>query len=191
MNIQKQLFVANTICLGPIDHEKDPEIIARWTHDPQYLRLVETAPALPNSSAQVKKKLESLEKQIEENKNLYTFHIRDREDDRLLGFATIRWIEWTHGTGWLHLGIGDSRDWRKGIGTQVLDLLLNYAFNELNLYRLSAIIPEYNAGALRLFEKAGFLLEVRRRQALNRDGRRWDLLMHGLLREDWEAHNAR
>jgi RimJ/RimL family protein N-acetyltransferase len=191
MNIQKQLFVGNTICLGPIDHEKDPEVIARWTHDPQYLRLAETAPALPNSSAQVKKKLESLEKQMEENKNLYYFHIRDRADDRLVGFATIRWIEWTHGTGWLHLGIGDSRDWRKGIGTQVVDLLLDYAFNELNLYRLSAIIPEYNAGALRLFEKAGFLLEVRRRQALNRDGRRWDLLMHGLLREDWEARNAR
>ena len=190
MEIQKQLFVGKTVCLGPIDHEKDPEIISRWTHNPQYLRLVDTAPALPNAAAQVKKKLEALEKRLEESKNMYYFHIRDRQDDRLIGFATIRWIEWTHGTGWLHLGIGDPKDWRKGIGSEVLDLLLQYAFNELNLYRLTATIPEYNPGARRLFEKAGFIEEVRRREALNRDGRRWDLLLFGLLREEWEAQHA-
>jgi RimJ/RimL family protein N-acetyltransferase len=154
------------------------------------LRLVDTAPAYPNAVAQVKKKLEALEKRLEESKNMYYFHIRDRQDDRLIGFATIRWIEWTHGTGWLHLGIGDPKDWRKGIGSEVLDLLLQYAFNELNLYRLTAIIPEYNPGARRLFEKAGFMEEVRRRQALNRDGQRWDLLLYGLLREEWEAQHA-
>jgi len=108
----------------------------------------------------------------------------------LIGFATIRWIEWTHGSGWVHLGIGDPQDWRKGIGSEVLDLLLQYAFNELNLYRLTATIPQYNPGALRLFEKAGFIEEVRRREALNRDGRHWDLLLFGLLREEWEAQHA-
>jgi RimJ/RimL family protein N-acetyltransferase len=190
MNIQKQLFVGNSICLGPIDHEKDPAVISQWTHNPEYLRLVDTAPAYPNSTAQAKKKLEALEKKLEESKNIYWFHIRDREDDRLLGFATIRWIEWAHGTGWVHLGIGNPQDWRKGLGTQVLDLLLGYAFRELNLYRLSAVIPEYNPGAQRLFQKAGFVEEVRRRQALNRDGRRWDLLMYGLLREEWESRHA-
>jgi RimJ/RimL family protein N-acetyltransferase len=153
--------------------------------------MVDTAPAYPNSAAQAKKKLEALEKKLDESKNLYWFHIRDREDDRLLGFATIRWIEWTHGTGWVHLGIGNPQDWRKGLGTQVLDLLLDYAFSELNLYRLSAVIPEYNLGAQRLFQKAGFIEEVRRRQALNRDGRRWDLLMYGLLREEWEGRHAK
>jgi len=190
MDIQKQLFVGKTICLGPIDHEKDPAIVSGWTHNPEYLRLVDTAPAYPNAAAQVKKKLEAVEKKLEEGKNMYYFHIRDRQDDRLVGFATIRWIEWTHGTGWIHLGIGDPKDWRKGIGTEVLDLLLQYAFNELNLYRLTAIIPEYNPGARRLFEKAGFMEEVRRRQALNRDGQRWDLLLYGLLREEWEAQYA-
>lgn len=191
MDIQKQLFVGNTICLGPIDHEKDPAIISQWTHNPEYLRMVDTVPAYPNSAAQAKKKLEALEKKLDESKNLYWFHIRDREDDRLLGFATIRWIEWTHGTGWVHLGIGSPQDWRKGLGTQVLDLLLDYAFSELNLFRLSAVIPEYNLGAQRLFQKAGFIEEVRRRQALNRDGRRWDLLMYGLLREEWEGRHAK
>ncbi|MBP1701288.1 MAG: family N-acetyltransferase, partial [Chloroflexi bacterium] len=65
------------------------------------------------------------------------------------------------------------------------------AFSELNLYRLGAEIPEYNLGALRLFEKVGFTQEVCRRQALNRDGRRWDALIYGLLRLEWEAQHEK
>jgi len=127
---------------------------------------------------------------MEESKNIFYFTVRTREEDRLLGFAVIRWIEWVHGTGWIHLGIGEPKNWRKGFGTEVLDLVLEYAFNELNLFRLGAEIAEYNQGAKRLFEKAGFIEEVRRRQALSRDGRRWDLLLYGLLCQEWERRNA-
>jgi RimJ/RimL family protein N-acetyltransferase len=148
---------------------------------------VEVRPASPLSTGQVEKRLEALEKELEESKSGYYFTIRAREDNRLLGFATINWIEWTHASGWLRLGIGDRRDWRKGYGTEALDLLLEYTFDELNLYRLGAEIIEYNQGALRLFEKAGFRQEACRRQALSRQGRRWDILMLGLLRQEWEA----
>ena len=44
---------------------------------------------------------------------------------------------------------------------------------------------EYNPRAIRSYEKCGFVLEGRRRQALNRDGRRWDLIHMGILREEW------
>jgi RimJ/RimL family protein N-acetyltransferase len=69
-------------------------------------------------------------------------------------------------------------------------MLLRYAFDELNLYRLSASTVEYNTGAVRFFERAGFVVEVRRRQAIQRDGRRWDLLMLGLLRDEWQQKAA-
>jgi RimJ/RimL family protein N-acetyltransferase len=65
--------------------------------------------------------------------------------------------------------------------------MLRYAFMELNFFRLGAIIPEYNLPALNLFQKAGFIEEVRRREALNRYGRRWDNLHLGLLQEQWQA----
>ena len=32
-DIQTQLFEDQEVCLGPIDHEKDPEIESQWTHD--------------------------------------------------------------------------------------------------------------------------------------------------------------
>ncbi|HWQ84069.1 MAG TPA: GNAT family protein, partial [Anaerolineales bacterium] len=71
---------------------------------------------------------------------------------------------------------------------EVLKLILRYAFMELNLFRLAAVIPEYNTAALSLFQKAGFLEEVRRREALNRYRRRWDLINLGILRSEWQAH---
>ena len=187
MDLLTSLFESEKVCLAPLDHEKDPEIISKWTHDASYLRLLGTAPALPASAALVKKQYEALEKEIEESHNLYHFTIRMREDERLIGFARIHWIEWANGSGNLQLGIGDPADRRQGYGSAVLRMLMRFVFNELNLFRLGANVPEYNTGALRLFEKAGFTQEVRRRQALNRDGRRWDLLHMGLLREEWLA----
>ena len=196
MDIQTSLYEGRLIRLGPIDYEKDPAIESRWTHNAEYLRLLDTAPARPISPAEMKKKYEKLEKEIEESKDQFYFTIRLRsddpeQDDRLVGFARLYEIEWTHSVGLITLGIGAPDDRHKGYGSDALDLLLRYAFAELNLFRLSAQIPEYNPVALHLFQKAGFVEEVRCRQALNRDGRFWDLLHVGLLRDEWYAARER
>jgi RimJ/RimL family protein N-acetyltransferase len=184
-DIQTQLFEGRDIRFGPIDHEKDPQIESKWTHDSDFMRLYDIEPARPMSPAMVKKKYEKLEKEIEESKNMFYFAIRAREDDRLLGKAIISRIEWSNGNGWIELGIGAADDRRKGYGAQALQLLLRFAFAELNLYRVTARVQEYNEAAIALLKKFGFTEEVRRRQALDRDGRRWDLLVFGLLKDEW------
>jgi len=184
-DIQTQLFEGRDIRFGPIDFEKDPEIESKWTHDSEFMRMYEIDPARPKSAAMVKKSYEKLEKEIEEEKNLYYFAIRAKEDDRLIGKALIYRVEWSNGNGMIRLGIGSADDRRKGYGTQAMQMLLRYMFAELNLFRVSVDVPEYNEAALALVRKFGFVEEVRRRQALDRDGRRWDLLVFGLLQEEW------
>ena len=102
-NIQTQLFEGLDVRFGPIDYEKDPGIESKWTHDSEFMRMYEINPARPLSAAFVKKQYEKLEKQVEEDKNLYHFMIRAKEDDRLIGKAAIQWIEWTNGNAWVHL----------------------------------------------------------------------------------------
>lgn len=187
MSIEKALFGGKRIRLAPIDHEIDPPVESRWTHDSYYLRMLDPTPAHPLSPDGVKKKYEKIEKEIDEEKNLFYFTIRSLENDRLFGFARIYSIEWANGNGWVQIGIGEVSDRIKGFGTEALQLLLRYAFSELSLFRMSASVPEYNLPAIRMAEKAGFIEEVRRRKALNRNGRRWDLLYLGLLQEDWHA----
>lgn len=189
-DIQTQLFEGQDIRFGPIDHEKDAEIESKWTHDSEFMRLMELNPARPMSAAMLKKQYEKLEKQVEEDKNLYHFMIRSKIDDRLIGRAAVQWIEWTNGNGFLRLGIGAAEDRCKGYGSQALHMLLRFAFAELNLFRVSAIVPEYNEGAIRLLKKFGFVQEVCRRRSLERDGRRWDLFVFGLLNDEWRNQAA-
>ena len=187
LNIQTQLFEGQDVRLGPIDHETHPEIESKWTHDAEFMRLMDRKPVRPLSPALMKKEYESIEKKMDEDRNLYYFTIRAREDDRLIGKALIQWIDWANGNGWIVLGIGAAEDRQRGLGSQVMRLLLHFAFAELNLYRVSAGVPEYNEAAIRLLRKFGFVEEIRRRQAADRDGRRWDTLTFGLLRSEWES----
>lgn len=196
MSFQNPLFEGRDICLAPIDHEKDPEIVATWSQDAGYLRLLSTKPARPVSTPLIKKQFETLEKEMEEKKNLFYFMIHKKgepasngknpeESVHLIGFVELYWIDWVDGTGNIRIGIGDAGERGKGFGGQALRLMLRYAFEELNLHRLAAEVPEYNPAARKLFSGAGFSEEVRRREALERDGRRWDLIHYGLLAGEW------
>ena len=184
--IEVQLFDGADVRLGPIDFEKDPEVESKWTHNAEFMRLYELEPARPVSAALVKKQYEKLEKQMGEEKNQYAFMIRGREDDRLIGKASIYRIEWTNGNAILRLGIGAAEDRRKGYGSQALRMLLRFAFAELNMFRVMTYVAGYNEGGLALMRKFGFVEEIRRREALERDRRRWDLVTFGLLKDEWQ-----
>jgi RimJ/RimL family protein N-acetyltransferase len=187
MDFQRSLFDGDLVCLAPIDPENDAEVEAGWTHNAQYLRLLGFEPARPLSAYQIRQKYENIEKKMEEHKNMFYFNIRKREDDRLVGFTKIFWVAWTHGSAFVQLGIGAPKDRGLGYGNEALQLLLHYAFEELNLFRLTALVPGYNQPAIGLFEKSGFKEEVRRRQALNRDSQRFDIIDFGLLVDEWRS----
>jgi RimJ/RimL family protein N-acetyltransferase len=191
MSISTQLFEGKLIHLAPIDHEKDPEVESRWSHDLSLMRNLWLRPAMPLSVAQMKKKYEAIEKEVDESKRLFYFTIRSRGDDQLLGFVRIEGIEWTHGIGSLKMAIGDPAERNKGYGSEALRLMLRFAFNELNLYRLSVVVGGDNPAAERFFQRYGFVEEVRRRKALLRDGQTWDLIHLGLLRDEWLATNGK
>ena len=186
-DIATQLFDGQDIRFGPIDYDKDPEVESKWTHNAEFMRLFAIEPARPVSPAIVKKQYEKLEKRMEEERNFYHFMIRANTDDRLIGTAMIARVEWTNGNGQIRIGIGSAEDRCKGYGTQAMKLLLRFAFAELNLFRVSADVPEYNEGAMALLKKFSFVEEVCRRKALERDGRRWDLLVFGLLKDEWQG----
>ena len=201
MEIEHPLFTGDLIRLGPIQHEKDAEIEARWTHDAEYLRMLDETPARPRSVSQVKRRYEEIEKEADEHHKLFYYTIRARSgnsagaiiadsgpssyEDRLVGFIQIYWIEWNHGNGWLKIGIGDPGDRCRGYGTEALGMVMRYAFTELNLFRLSASVSSDNPVAMHVFKKAGFIEEVCLREAIRRDGNRYDLISLGILRDEW------
>jgi RimJ/RimL family protein N-acetyltransferase len=92
-----------------------------------------------------------------------------------------------NGDAFVGIGIGDRELWGKGYGTEAMKLMLRFAFQELNLRRVSLNTFEYNPRAVHSYEKAGFVHEGCERDWLHREGRRWDLIYMGILREEWLA----
>ncbi len=180
MNIP--LFQGKLVRLVAPDPDKDAVLAAKWSQDAEYLRLFDAMPARPYLTRNAREWME----QAGSRENEFPFYIRTLADDRSIGYIGIEDVSWSNGDAFVGIGLGDRNEWGKGYGTDAMRVILRYAFTELNLYRLSLNVSEYNLRAIRSYEKAGFVHEGRCRQFLNRDGRRWDLVYMGILKEEWE-----
>ena len=169
--------------LAAVNPDADAEIIARWSRDSHFWRLAHTDPAYPGSATTVKRELEA--RPIDQPR----FAIRTLADDRLIGLLGLYTIFPAQREAFMGIHIGERAYWGNGYGTDALRVLLRYAFDELNLYRISLSVLEGNERAMRSYEKCGFRYEGRERQVWTYDGRRWDEIYMGLLRDEWEAMN--
>jgi RimJ/RimL family protein N-acetyltransferase len=164
----------------------DAATMAAWTEDIGYLRLEDTSTAIPLSAERAEEEIESLHNGFD----ALAFGLRTLDDDRLIGSIGFFDIEWANRVAWLGMGIGDRAYWGQGYGSEALSLALRYAFCELNLHRLSLSVIAYNARAIALYEKAGFRREGVFREYGERDGRRYDLILYGLLRTEWAGASS-
>ena len=166
---------------------EEPEIRvkaeARWQRDSEFHRLADSDPAQLSSEKAIK---EWFEKQAENGfkPERYAFNVRTLAEDKFIGILGL-WVDLIHSEAWVGLGIGERDFWGKGYGTDMMKLCVQYVFSELGLERLSLGLHEYNPRALRSYEKWGFRLEGRTRQDLLREGKRYDSLWMGILREEW------
>jgi RimJ/RimL family protein N-acetyltransferase len=187
------LFESQFLQLTPIDPEKDAQAIASWTYELENAaRLREDQPSRPMAALEVKKLYERWQKDADETNRQFLFAIRKRDTqhangdgDGMIGVMRIKHIEWVHGAAYLDLIIGEHEDWQR-FAREALDMALRYAFDELSLFRITAVIPEHNQAANALFEQANFTLEVRQREAVYWNRQAWDKLYFGLLRPEWK-----
>lgn len=181
----EDLFTGKLVRLAGIDPDEVSKSFSQWNRDSEYKRLLDSDPPRLHSAKATK---EWLEKELESNTEMYWFAIRALEDDRLLGDVTLSVVDWGSRNAFMGIGIGAREFWGQGYGTDAIELLMRYAFTELNLRRISLNVFEFNERAIRSYEKVGFRLEGRERQAIQREGRRWDIIDMGILQEEWKVN---
>jgi len=165
---------------------EDVPALARWWADGAFLRLFDADPAYPLNEKQLADKVEEWRKEP----GTFMFAARPLDDERMVAFVELDGIVWSQRNAWLSIAIGDPADQGQGYGAEALRLLLRFAFDELNLYRVQLTVFSYNLRAIRLYEKLGFRHEGTFREFVQRDGARHDMLLYGLLRHEWEAQGA-
>lgn len=91
----------------------------------------------------------------------------------------------------LGIVIGEKAYWGKGYGSDAVRCLLRLAFERMNLHRVELTVLDFNERARACYRKCGFVEEGRMRRDRFVDGRYVDLIVMGILREEWETEVAR
>jgi RimJ/RimL family protein N-acetyltransferase len=179
------IFYGSRIRLTAVRPE-DSHMYARWYEDSEFSRLYDYRPAYPRSPARMRAIVEEDDKANDG----YPFAIRMHYSEEMIGIVNLDGIAWNHRTGWLGIAIGDPAHRGQGYGTEAMEIVLYFAFREINLHRVQLTVFSYNTGAIRMYERLGFTREGAWRQALHRDGERYDMLMFGLLEPEWAARQT-
>ena len=109
------------------------------------------------------------------------FSVVVRETDEYVGNVWLWGIHPVHRSAELRILLGAGAG--RGYGSEACQLLLEFAFGQLNLNKLYLYVLESNAPARKCFARAGFLEEGRLAQEYFIDGRYQDALRMGLCRQ--------
>lgn len=178
--ITSNLLRGEKVRLAAVEN-RDIATIAGWWEDGAFLRNYDTLPAFPKTEDQ----LSRLISDEQASSNGYLFGIRPLAHDAIIGLLELSGIQWSHRTAYIGIGIGDPTYRGRGMGEDALTLGLRFAFYELNLYRVWLTVIGYNAPAIALYERLGFVREGAYREHVERDGSRYDMFVYGLLRREW------
>ncbi|MCA1056421.1 GNAT family N-acetyltransferase [Rossellomorea aquimaris] len=152
--------------------------LMKWGRNERVQRALDAVPYRPKSTEDMKRWMG------EQEQNGYRFAIRLKRDDCLIGYVELDGILWAHRVSGLSILIGEEYQ-GKGYGREAMECLMAFAFSELNLHRIQLTVFSYNDPAIRLYESLGFIKEGSFREFLQRDGKRHDMQLYGMLEEEW------
>ncbi|TND05922.1 MAG: acetyltransferase [Bacteroidetes bacterium] len=133
--------------------DASPEYLS-WLNDPEVTRGIETG-LFPTTPAALEAYLEAVSK----SKSDLMFAIIDKANGKHIGNCKLANINWVNRNSQFGIIIGDKPSWGKGFGKEACSLLVNYAFEKLNLHKVWLIVYANNPAAQAIYEKAGFVRE--------------------------------
>lgn len=164
------------IVLRAIERRDLPNYV-RWLNDPAVLRYF--GPYVPLSLA----KEEQWYEEMLQDPSVRNFAVEF--EGKHIGGAGFGHIDGHNASAEVGLFIGLPSLWSQGLGQDVLQTLVRFGFEQMNLHRIYLRVLAENERAIHLYEKVGFRHEGRCRQAEFRYGRYHDMLWMSILREEW------
>ncbi|KDN86103.1 GNAT family N-acetyltransferase [Kitasatospora cheerisanensis] len=113
--------------------------------------------------------------------------VEDLAGGQVIGMVDYRDLDPYAGAATLGVTIGEREFWGRGHGSEAVRLLVDHLFGAYGLLRLELDTWSGNERAVRAFTRLGFREEGRRRKAVLLDGKRYDSVLFGMLREEWPS----
>lgn len=162
------------IYLRPITIE-DTDNVLRWRNDK---KVVENF--IYRKQISKEEHLDWFHNKVEKGK-VVQFIICDKETDKPLGSIYLQNFNEVSRQAEEGIFLGEDEAYGRGIGTEAAKLVLKYAFDVLELHKLTARVLSYNKGSRKMHEKAGYVQESYLKDELFLDGKYEDLIFYGAI----------
>jgi diamine N-acetyltransferase len=174
------MISGRTVTLRPLSVD-DMALLYRWFFAPDVLKWLQISEDPPEfrSLDGVQARFERL--QADPHNKMWRI---DTAEGRPIGQIELLTVHPLHRRAEMHILIGEDDLRGRGFGTQAVQILLQYAFKDLDLRRVYLIVDEDNRRAVRCFEKAGLAREGLLRGHRVRNGQPMNMFLMGVLRED-------
>ena len=166
------------ISLRPV-LRSDTALFLVWLNDQEVTQYLRTF--MPMSEAGEEEWVNNLHKR-QPNHLVFTL-VADKKPIGVMGLHRISFKDGTAATG---AYIGDKEYWGKGYGSEAKMLLLNYAFNELNLRKITSDVIAFNERSYNYSIKCGYKEEARLKDQIFTKGKYWDEVILSVFKKDWE-----
>jgi diamine N-acetyltransferase len=179
---QEFLVSGERAALGLLRRDHLP-MLAVWFNDPEVRRGLAHR-GVVNEEAEARWYEEVTEAARAPRPSTVPFAIHDAADGELAGVCTLEGIDHNFLRGEFGIFLGQRRG--TGIGTDATRLVLDWAFTIIGLRNVMLESYEFNEQAVRAYERAGFRVIGRRRDAVLALGRRWDSILMDATAEGFE-----
>jgi RimJ/RimL family protein N-acetyltransferase len=115
----------------------------------------------------------------------FSFAIETLDEPRYIGGCGLNKIDWKNRVAQVGIFIGLELYRGQGYGTDAMNVLLRFIFDQMNMNKVRLEVFSFNARAIKSYEKCGFVREGVMRQELFRDGQYHDIVAMGILRDEW------
>ena len=168
-------FEGKLIRLRAREPEDEP-LLFRWFNDAEVTEHL--AMRYPLSHAQER---EFIESQKASGYQHAGFAVETLAEGELIGGVDLMGTSPESRSARLGIAIGDKTRWDGGYGTDTMRAVCRFGFEMMNLHRIELEVYADNLRAQHVYEKVGFQVEGRRREALYKFGRYHDVIVMGLL----------
>lgn len=171
------MFVGERIRLRP-QRREDSDMIARFQSDADLLDNYVMSNNLPPTRESIDKWYE----RMIDNRDGFSFVIETHEG-LFIGCCFTMLINWKDGTTYVAIYIGRPDYRNLGYGTEAMELMLNFLFNELGLRKAKLNVFSFNKRAIRCYEKVGFTINGINKKELYRNGEYHDNFAMSITRD--------
>ncbi len=113
--------------------------------------------------------------------------IEDKASGRHIGIAGLHSMNTIAHSAEFRILIGEKDFWGGGYGTEVTQLMVVYGFEVLNMHKIWLGVTADNLGAVRCYDKVGFVREGVLRHETYRNSRYYDAIRMSILRDEYDS----